>query len=340
MENDKTLLQKVIVDFLADRDLNNYSKKTIRAYEQRLRYFSTWLESAHKVVYVDDLELIHLRGWIAYLQKTPTYRNKSLSDETVQSYGRSLLAFCHWLEQEEILHKVITRRFKLPKVEEKFVPTFTPNDVDLLLDACEEGYTSRPHLSKALTARNRAIVSLFIDTGIRLNELVSLRLGDIDKGMRILLVHRKGNKWQQVPVSREGFKPLHEYLTKHRSLLAKQDDVEVSHKEDAVFLGDDGKPFKYWGVAALWRRLKTRTGIEGKRVSAHNARRYMATSQLADGRSPLDVQRQMGHRTLAMTNKYASLSVEQLKKSHDQHSTLRSDKSKTEDIYGTGYWDK
>ena len=107
-----------------------------------------------------------------------------------------------------------------------------------------------------------------------------------------------------------------------------------------MFLGDDGKPFKYWGVAALWRRLKKRTGIEGKRVSAHNTRRYMATSQLADGRSPLDVQRQMGHRTLAMTNKYASLSVEQLKKSHDQHSTLRTDKSKSEDVYGTDYWDE
>jgi site-specific recombinase XerD len=66
----------------------------------------------------------------------------------------------------------------------------------------------------------------------------------------------------------------------------------------------------------------------------------MATTQLADGRSPLDVQRQMGHRTLAMTNKYASLSVEQLKKSHDQHSTLRADKSKVEDVYGTGCWNE
>ncbi len=54
----------------------------------------------------------------------------------------------------------------------------------------------------------------------------------------------------------------------------------------------------------------------------------MEISQLADGRSPLDGLRQMGHRTLAMTNKYTSLSVEQLKKSHDQHSTLGADKSK------------
>lgn len=81
-------------------------------------------------------------------------------------------------------------------------------------------------------------------------------------------------------------------------------------------------PFRYWGVAALRRRLKKRTSIEGKRVPAHNAHRYMAITQLADGRSPLDVQRQMGHRTLAMTNKYASLSVEQLKKSHDRELLL------------------
>ncbi len=339
MGDDKTSLKKAAQDFLTDRELNNHSEKTIRTYEQRLRYFMTWLESAYGVVFVDDLELVHLRGWIAYLQKTPTYRGKEMSDESIQSYGRSLLAFCHWLEQEEIIDKVITKRFKLPRVEEKFVPTYTSGDVQKLLDACEEGRDSRPHLHKALTARNRAIVSLFVDTGIRLNELVLLRLGDIDRDMRVLLVHRKGNKWQQVPVTRDGFRPLHEYLMKHRPLLAQQDGVEVAHREDAVFLGDDGKPLAYWGVAALFRRLKKRTGIDGKKVGAHNCRRYMATTQLADGRSPLDVQRQMGHRTLAMTNKYASLTIDHLKKSHEKHSTLRVDKGKKEG-FGTGYWDE
>ncbi|HYL44349.1 MAG TPA: site-specific integrase [Ktedonobacteraceae bacterium] len=88
----------------------------------------------------------------------------------------------------------------------------------------------------------------------------------------------------------------------------------------------NGKPLAYWGVAALFRRLKKRTGIDGKRVSAHNCRRYMATTQLADGRSLLDVQRQMGHTTLTMTNHYASLTTEHLRKSHE------------EDSFGRGYW--
>ncbi|GHO69085.1 transposase [Ktedonobacter sp. SOSP1-52] len=340
MSESKTLLTKAIEDFLTDRDLNNHSQKTIRTYEQRLRYFRTWIESAYKILYVDDLELIHLRGWIAYLQKTPSHRGQLLSDETIQSYGRSLLAFCHWLEQEEIIAKVITRRFKLPRVEEKFVPTYTYDDVQKLLDACEEGKGSRPHLYKALTTRNRAIVSLFVDTGIRLQELVGLRLGDVDRDMRVLLVHRKGNKWQQVPVTRDGFKPLHEYLTKYRPLLAKQAGIDITHREDAVFLGDDGKPLKYYGVAALFRRLKKRTGIDGKKVGPHNCRRYMATTQLASGRSPLDVQRQMGHRTLAMTNKYASLTIDHLKKSHERHSALRGDQGVLKEGYGTGYWDE
>src|SRR5260370_2106804 len=72
----------------------------------------------------------------------------------------------------------------------------------------------------------------------------------------------------------------------------------------------------------LFKRLKKRTEIKGKRVSPHQCRRYMATTQLASGRSPLDVQRQMGHTTLKMTNHYASLNLQQLKRSHEMHSPL------------------
>ena len=95
-----------------------------------------------------------------------------------------------------------------------------------------------------------------------------------------------------------------------------------------------------WGVSMLFKRLKKRTGIEGKRVSAHNCRRYMATTQLASGRSPLDVQRQMGHTTLTMTNHYASLTVQQLQKSHEQHSPLRAKGDVGKETFGSGYWNK
>ncbi|TMD60359.1 MAG: hypothetical protein E6I91_18775 [Chloroflexi bacterium] len=60
----------------------NCSPKTLRTYKQRLRYFSTLLQSAHGIVDVEALQLEHLHGWMAYLKKTPTYRGKSLSDES------------------------------------------------------------------------------------------------------------------------------------------------------------------------------------------------------------------------------------------------------------------
>jgi site-specific recombinase XerD len=331
-------IQKAIGEFLEVRELDNCTPKTLRTYEQRLRYFSSWLRSAYGVVEVEQLRIEHLRGWMAYLKKTPTYRGKPLSDESIHSYGQSMLAFCHWLEQEEKLEKPITPRFKLPRVEKKFVPTYTADDVQRLLLACEEGDVNKPDLRRALTARNRAIVSLFIDTGIRLNELVGLRLGDVDKSSRVILVHRKGNKWQQVPVSRDGFRPLHQYLSSHRAVLARS---EVARKDDPVFLADDGQPLTQWGVAMLFKRLQKRTAIEGKKVSPHQCRRYMATTQLAMGRSPLDVQRQMGHTTLTMTNHYASLTVEHLRKSHERFSPLRGDSGHTTDeTFGSGYWNE
>ena len=92
--------------------------------------------------------------------------------------------------------------------------------------------------------------------------------------------------------------------------------------------------FKY--DSGSWRR----TGIDDKRASAHNACRFMVTTQLAMGHSPLDVQRQMGHTTLHMTNKYASLTIDHLKKSHERHSPLRTDAGGSSEMLGQGYWDE
>ena len=64
----------------------------------------------------------------------------------------------------------------------------------------------------------------------------------------------------------------------------------------------------------------------------------MATTQLAMGRSPLDVQRQMGHTTLAMTNHYASLTSEHLRKSHEKYSPLKAEKGGSDKAFGSDYW--
>lgn len=336
-------IQVAIQDFITVHEIDNGSPYTVRNCRAHLGRFAAWLQKEYGISDTDDLRIIHLRGWIAHLQKTPSQRGGGkLGDETIHGYGQTMLAFCHWLEREEVIEKPITTRFKLPRVEDKFIPTFTPDEVERLFAACEDG-DSRwlPRIAKALTARNRAILSVFIDAGLRVSELVGLRLCDIDRDLRLLTVHRKGNKWQQVPISMDGFKPLHDYLAKHRKHLAKQAGVTVARKEDAVFLSDKGTPLTVDGVEMLFKRLKKRTGITGKRVSPHNCRRYMATTQLDMGRSPFDVQRQMGHSTLAMTNHYASLTTRQIKQSHERFSPLRAkDAGDFQTSSESGYWDE
>jgi len=339
---------KAIHDFVIARKVENCTPRTLVWYRRTLEYFQKWLCDVHNVVEVEDMGIVHMREWISFLQEVPAKSGKARSDAYVASCARALSAFCHWLEEEEILSKSVTAKFKLPRVERKFIPTFTPGEVKRLLEACEVNDKRAPKLNKALTARNQAVVALLFDTGIRLKELVGLRLCDVDRDRRLLLVHRKGNWWQQVPITRDGFRYLHEYLTRHRSYLASMaignDSSKVrplAHKTDPIFLTRDGKPVSWKVVEDLFDKLERRTGIEGKRVSPHNCRRYMATTQLASGRSPFDVQRQMGHRTLSMTNEYASLSVEQIQETHDQHSPLRYTGSRSTDLegLGTGYWE-
>lgn len=62
MGDQNPALQNAIEEFITDRELNNYTEKTIRTYEQRLRYFTSWLEFNHDVLVVEDLQLVHLRG--------------------------------------------------------------------------------------------------------------------------------------------------------------------------------------------------------------------------------------------------------------------------------------
>jgi site-specific recombinase XerD len=340
-ERERTTLQSAVQDFLMFHETNNASEHTIKNYRNRVEPFVKWLGTECKLVYVDQVRVRHLRAYVNFLQKKTTKRGYALSDVTIHQYVLDVSIFCHWLEREGLMEKAVTENFEVPKYERREIPALTYSDVEKLLEVCEEGPKDQPRVRKALTARNRAIVSVLCDAGIRRSELVGLRLGDVDRQMRLLYVKRKGRKWQQVPISYEGFKPLHEYITKHRPVLAALGAGVGTKKDDPVFLGRRGEPITSASVGALFTRLRARSGITDKPVRSHQGRRYMATTQLNDGRNPLDVQRQMGHTTLLMTNHYFSQTTEGLKKSHEQHSPLRKRTgNKQQPGLGSGYYEE
>jgi site-specific recombinase XerD len=94
------LLTKALKDFIEFHEIDNQSRLTVRNYRRYVGPFVEWLPSEHGVTNTGGLDVTHLRGWISYLQKTPNQRGKMYADSTVHLWSVSILAFCHWLEQE------------------------------------------------------------------------------------------------------------------------------------------------------------------------------------------------------------------------------------------------
>ena len=92
--------------FMTARESDKRSDLTLTNQRWQLELFIKWLEEDHKVIYVDELQIIHLRGWIVYLQKRPAQRGGKLNDRTVRIYGQTMLTFCHWMEYEELIENM------------------------------------------------------------------------------------------------------------------------------------------------------------------------------------------------------------------------------------------
>src|SRR5437588_1464814 len=137
-EQQRTTLEAAIRNYMLFHEVNNVSADTLRNYRYVLPPFAKWLD-ALGVNYVDELKLQHLREYVAYLQKLPSKKGGSLSDTTVQQYAKDIRAFCRWLEQEDVIEKPITSKFKVPRAEKKLITALTAEDVESLLQACEQG---------------------------------------------------------------------------------------------------------------------------------------------------------------------------------------------------------
>jgi len=122
-------IKQAIRDYMTAHRVNNDSADTLNTYRYLLPRFADWLASKGRTD-TDELRIHHLREWVVYLKEKPVrHSGKKMKDTTVQMYSKQVLAFCHRLEQEEIIEKPITARFKLPHVEKQFIPTLVPRAV-------------------------------------------------------------------------------------------------------------------------------------------------------------------------------------------------------------------
>lgn len=188
--------------------------------------------------------------------------------------------------EEETLKQSPMSSIRVRKPPDKIIQPFKLDHIRDLLLLCDD--------SKFLGARNKAVILTFLDTGLRLTELVNIEIKDVDFYHEIIKVMGKGAKERVVRIGKKTQKALLRYL------LMRNDGLPC------LWVTEERRPLTHWGIEIMIRNLGKRAGISGVRCSPHTFRHSAATQSLRNGAGLEQVKSLLGHSTLYMTMRYAS----------------------------------
>ena len=301
-----TSLESLARGYILNCRTEGKSPKTISGYEMALRNF-IWYCKQQDFPEVQKLTAVHVRHFLWYLASEPHRwnstsppANKQVTSTTVNGYFRALRTFFNWLEREELIIENPFRNLKPPKIDKKVIQALSPTEIERLFKVCSG--------KSALDVRNRAILSLFLDTGLRVSELANLTLDDVLDDGSILVKHGKGGKQRIVRIGTRAQKSLWRYTLYRQS------------NSNCLFINRNGEPLNLLGLKILIRRLGDRAKVK---VHPHKLRHTFAISFLRAGGDVFSLQYLLGHSTLQMTQRYLqSLNADDAANAHKKFSPL------------------
>lgn len=303
-----TTIERAIEDYLLDHEGGNHSKKTLEWHNTALGLMRKYFVEEREITLVGEIDSPDINAWFAHMRKSPGGRGKVRSERTIQTYARSARAFFHWLVSRETIESNPFDRVTFPKVGKPLIHTIEPDEFERLLLACTPPNETGPIAERAVV-RNRAILWVFYDTGIRVSELCGLRLEDFDRKHGILTVTGKGSKERRVALGNNCLRNLLYYMDKYRP-----DDEELaewgSAGENHLFLSETRLPLTKNGVTLLFARIKKRAGITDKRISPHIFRHSFAIRYLVLGNDPFSLQELLGHEDMTTVKNYMHMNDE------------------------------
>lgn len=298
---DPPTISQAIEGFLraasAERDL---SPHTVAAYRSDLDQFATWME-ARKRTALDDVDRSQLRSYVAELSGARGLARRTISRKV--SAIRSLLA---WAEENELLGASGPDEVSVPKLDRPLPRILRAPDIATL---CE-----LPPDDDAAGVRDRAILELLYASGLRVSELCSLDLDDLDLANRTLIVVGKGRKERKVPFGAPAADALTTYIRSARIdlLESSQNPPEPA----ALFVNSRGRRIGPRSVRAMITKYTRAEGM--KEISPHDLRHSFATHLLDGGADLRSVQELLGHENLATTQIYTHVSTERLRAVYEQ----------------------
>lgn len=281
-------------------------ERTNRAYASDIKQCLAWC-NRHGFKNISDLTTDDLRSWMADASRN--HARSSLARKVVAVRG--FFAWCQHVEYisgnpAEIL---MTPKIKnmLPSVLDEYQAESLMNNVDSKANVS----TSCPKNQKAIGLRNAAILELLYATGIRVGELTSLNIQDINFSSHTIKVTGKGNKQRVVPFGVPAYKALSAWISKDGREILLRNSVE-----EAVFLGTRGKRIDQRLVRQIVHDEAKSAHVPD--ISPHALRHSAATHMLNGGADLREVQELLGHSSLNTTQRYTHVSIESLKRKYSQ----------------------
>ena len=272
-------IQQGIKEFLIEIEVRKYTPRTIRGYRNNLNLFLRFC-TEHEIAAIENVTLATVKQFTRAMtasKKKGTYINGILKGV------KSFLQYCY----EEGYGAFNTKCcFPWCKEETAVITAFTPQQVKTMFQNC------RGSDFKAI--RDRTILTMLIDTGIRCLELCSIRPSDIHEDY--IIIQGKNHKQRVVPIT----PILRKNMVKYEAV--KENYFRYKNTDDTYFLSFHGRALTVSAVEVLMKKYGS--GIEGIRVSPHTCRHFFAQQQIKMGTDLYTISRLLGHENIQITQTY------------------------------------
>ncbi len=272
------------------------SRNTLESYRRDLVQFAVWLEtSVHKGLH--EAERQDLERYLAV--RFPQVKPRSISRLIA-----SLRRYYRFLVREGLISADPTLQLASPKLPRSLPKSLSEDEVERLLDA--------PPVGEMLGLRDRAMLETLYATGLRVSELVGLKVSEVSLDMGVVRVMGKGSKERLVPLGEDALDWLRRYLAESRPLILER------RLSESLFVTQRGEAMTRQAFWYLIKRYALQAGIH-KPMSPHVMRHAFATHLLNHGADLRVVQMLLGHADISTTQIYTHVARERLKQLHAQH---------------------
>jgi integrase/recombinase XerD len=274
------------------------SQNSVAAYVNDISKLIVFLETNYNKVTPLKVKLEHLKGFIAWLNE------KEISPRTQARTISGIKSFYKYLLIEGKITSDPTALIESPKIGRKLPDVLSMEEIDRLINAVD--------LSKAEGQRNKAMLETLYSCGLRVSELVGLKITNLFFDQGFIKVEGKAGKERLVPVSGKAIEEVKSYLNQYRKKLKIAKD-----SENILFLNRRGSKLSRVMIFTIIKNLAESIGLE-KSISPHTFRHSFATHLINGGADLRAVQEMLGHESILTTEIYTHLDRDYLKSTIQQ----------------------